>query len=251
MPGGGILTVRTANVTLDASPTTQTLQSGPGQYVLLAIGDTGHGISDQVREHLFEPFFTTKEVGQGTGLGLASVYGIVRQLGGIIQVESRLGEGTTFHIYLPRTDVEESHYASLAELSRTHAILVVEADEPVRRLAVRMLHALGYGVLATANASMALNLLRNTEVDLVITDILMPDTSGQVFAGQVRRLCPNVRVLYMSGYSEEAMRHHGLLAPDMQWVQKPFDQSRLADAVSRALASDSSTTMSGHEPMGD
>lgn len=246
MLAGGVLSIRTENVTADTRSDRAGTGIEAGHYILLSVGDTGHGIPDEVREHLFEPFFTTKEVGQGTGLGLASVYGIVRQLGGTIQVESRLGEGSVFQIYLPRTDiVDDLDMSTRHKRANTQTILVVEDDGAVRRLTARMLDALGYQVLDAPGASAALDLLRDHEIDLVLTDIVMPETSGQVFVDRLRRLCPNVDVIYMSGYSEEALKHHGLLTPGIHLIQKPFNQGQLADIVSRVLGQNKDSPAAG------
>jgi two-component system cell cycle sensor histidine kinase/response regulator CckA len=243
MPSGGKLTIETANVELDADYARGHLGVEPGQYVLLAVSDTGIGMSEEVKSHLFEPFFTTKEVGKGTGLGLATVYGIVKQHGGHIYVYSELGRGTTFKIYLPR------HYGEAELLGRrdeegfvprgSETVLVVEDEPAVRVVEVRVLREQGYRVLEAANGveAMRVALAHPGPIHLLVTDVVMPQMSGRELAERLRRIVPQLRVLYLSGYTDNAIVHHGVLDEGVAFLQKPFTASALARKVREVLDS--------------
>jgi PAS domain S-box-containing protein len=246
MPDGGTLTIETSNVEL-AGPTEVASTHGesaaqPGAYVLLSVSDTGTGMDDATLARVFEPFFTTKGVGKGTGLGLATVYGIVRQSGGLIQVDSRVGAGTRFQIYLPRVArVEAPRAATEAPAPRGaiigQRVLVVEDEEMVRKLVCRILKTAGYEVTAAANPGEAILITeRPSEViDLLLTDVVMPRMSGKELADRVRTGRPGIRVLYMSGYTDEAIDHHGVLEPGVHLISKPFTGDRLLAEVRSAL----------------
>jgi len=243
MPSGGKLTIETANVELDADYARGHLGVEPGQYVLLAVSDTGIGMSEEVKSHLFEPFFTTKEVGKGTGLGLATVYGIVKQHGGHIYVYSELGRGTTFKIYLPR------HYGEAEALGRrdeegfvprgSETVLVVEDEPAVRVVEVRVLREQGYRVLEAANGveAMRVALAHPGPIHLLVTDVVMPQMSGRELAERLRRIVPQLRVLYLSGYTDNAIVHHGVLDEGVAFLQKPFTAVALARKVREVLDS--------------
>ena len=242
MPSGGTLTIRTAGV--DAadvpveSPESMTLV---GPLVELSVQDDGVGMDERTLARLFEPFFTTKELGRGTGLGLATVYGIVRQSGGHIKVKSRLHHGSTFTVYLPRTEGPgERLEEPLAWMDRPRAagtVLVVEDEESVRRLASRVLRARGYRVLEARDGAQALELMRDHEgpVDLLLTDIIMPGLGGPALAERMRGGRPDLKVLYITGYSEEAIRQHGVLPAGGALLEKPFTAHQLAERVRAAL----------------
>ncbi len=241
MPGGGRLTLETANAALDQRYADQHADVVPGQYTMVAVSDTGSGIEPAHLERVFEPFFTTKEKGKGTGLGLAMVYGFVKQSGGHVGIYSELGHGTTVKLYLPRAvgpRAEPAPPAVAAELrGGAETVLVVEDDEPVRLLAGFELRAMGYRVIEAASGAEAMRLLEQGEVvDLLFTDIVMPGgMSGRELADAAWRLRPGLRVLFTSGYTENAIVHHGRLDAGLQLLPKPYRRADLARAVRVAL----------------
>ena len=241
MPTGGTLIIETANVKLGEAYAARHPGVEAGNHVMLAINDTGHGMTPEVRERIFEPFFTTKEAGKGTGLGLSTVYGIVRQSGGGIHVYSEPGRGTTFRIYLPRVG-EEPETESAVEREAalpggTETILLVEDDDAVRGMAVRILQELGYKVLTASDGAEALELCRDRTgpLDLLLTDVVMPGMSGRDLAEQLQGMFQGLRVLYMSGYTDEVVGQHGVLQTGQRLVQKPFDIAQMARQVRQAL----------------
>ena len=240
MPGGGLLLIETANVHLDADFGTHELGLEPGPYVRLSVTDTGEGMSQEVVNHIFEPFFTTKERGSGTGLGLATVYGIVNQCGGGIHVYSEEGFGTTFKVYFPITDetaiAEEELFDGLA--GRGETILVAEDEEGVREITRRILTRHGFNVMTAASGREALmKLIDNSgKVDLVLTDVVMPEMSGRELAMRVGELDKKTKVLYMSGYPAETMTDRGLIdAGALDHLQKPFNAAELVRKVRELL----------------
>jgi PAS domain S-box-containing protein len=243
MPDGGTLTIATRNVTLDAAYAR--LHSGvvPGRYVMLSVADTGMGMTDEVKGHLFEAFFTTKTEGKGTGLGLASCQTIIALSGGHITVESTLGLGSTFRVYLPRVDQPVELLArperAKVQLPRgTETVLVVEDEPSVRNLAVAILHAQGYQVLSAANGQEGLRVAREHEADsirLVVTDVIMPLMGGKVMAEWLRATYPHLKVLFTSGYTDEAIEHHGVLDPGVAFLPKPYTPASLARQVREML----------------
>jgi PAS domain S-box-containing protein len=244
MPSGGKLTIETANVTLKETYSQDHPGLAPGHYVMVSITDTGLGMSQEVKERIFEPFFTTKEMGKGTGLGLSMVYGIVKQSGGHIRVDSEPGKGTVFRVYLPRVDeppveVEEKEIGG-APLGK-ETILVVEDEEEVRRLAVRILERHGYRVLEASCVNDALALCKepNKPIHLILTDIVMPEMSGPQLAKQLSSLHPQLKVLYMSGYTDNAIVHQGDLKDGVNYIQKPFTMDGLAKKMREVLDKDS------------
>jgi two-component system, cell cycle sensor histidine kinase and response regulator CckA len=241
MPDGGRLTIETANVTLDESfgPLPE---GGAGDHVMLAVSDTGHGMTEAVKAHIFEPFFTTKETGKGTGLGLSTVYGIVQQSGGSIWVYSEPGQGTTFKIYLPlavaaRTK-RDSPPPRLPVSVGSETILLVEDEERVRRAARRILEGSGYTVLEAATGAEAVRLCEThpTPIGLVLTDMVMPEMGGRELSAHVVRLRPEAKILFMSGYTEDVALHHDVLAPGAMFLDKPFTPVSLTQKVREALA---------------
>jgi two-component system, cell cycle sensor histidine kinase and response regulator CckA len=243
MPKGGKMTIETADVELDSSYVVGHDIVQPGRYVMLAVTDSGSGMSEEVKAHLFEPFFTTKEVGKGTGLGLATVYGIVKQSGGYIWVYSEPGKGTTFKVYLPRVDAAPEAQAELptpANLTGTETILLVEDEEGVRRLAREVLQRQGYRVIEAARGDEALAMLMRESPDtvrLLISDIVLPGMSGPDLHERVRRLRPEVDVLFMSGYTDRAVQAQEVFPPGTAFLQKPFTPIALARKVREVLDS--------------
>jgi len=234
MPAGGKLTLETTNVTFDAENVSRYPELGPGQYVMLSITDTGIGMSGEVKAHAFEPFFSTKDVGQGTGLGLATCYGIVKQSGGHISVDSELGKGTTFKIYLPQVEGEKlrpQEQVSLDLPRGTETIMLVEDDSALREMATDLLGRLGYRVLAAANGKKALSLIeqRNDEsIDLLCTDVAMAEITGKELSDRIGALYPQTKTLFTSAYTEKAIDHPGVMGPRVALLQKPFTPSALA-----------------------
>ena len=255
MPRGGKLTISTANTRVDHQTTFRNRTLAVGDYVMLAITDNGMGMTEETKSHLFEPFFTTKGLGKGTGLGLATCYGIICQSGGDIRVYSELNSGTTFKIYLPRTDaaLEPVSTVDSKPLPRgTEAILVVEDDPAVRRLAVIILRERGYQVRESSNAFEALELIRkNSQFDLIITDVIMPQMSGKELYDQIKNHIPQTKVLLMSGYTDDALAHHGVLDEGLCFLEKPFSPSRLARKVREVLdAPDAPRSIPQHRSSG-
>jgi signal transduction histidine kinase/HAMP domain-containing protein len=241
MPDGGKLTIETANVDLDEAYARRHVAVVPGQYVMLSVSDMGVGMAPEVKGRIFEPFFTTKEQGKGTGLGLSTVYGIVKQSGGNIWVYSEPGKGTAFKIYLPRVDepIEEVKEDGVKEgLPRgSETILVVEDEEEVRKLVTRILRKQGYEVLETSNGDEALMVFKKwgRSVHLLMTDVVMPGMSGRALADRLASFQPKMKVLYMSGYTDNAIVHHGILGKGMKYIQKPFTVDGLAKKVREVL----------------
>jgi len=241
MPTGGRLIVEARNVTLDAAYAHDHFGTEPGEYVQLAVTDTGHGMSPEVRARAFEPFFTTKSAGKGTGLGLATVYGIVRQHGGNIWVYSEENSGTTFRIYLPRAAKGEVVALDLPEAARdlggTETILLVEDDEHVRKLTQQILEQKGYRLVVARDGAEALALLQRKHggIDLVLSDVVMPRMGGIDLAQQMERTCPEKPLLLMSGYTERGADSQDILAPDTPFLQKPFSRVDLLRAIRRVI----------------
>ena len=241
MPKGGRLTIETADVELDRSYVAAHVPTRPGPYVLLAISDTGVGMDGATKARLFEPFFTTKDPGRGTGLGLATVYGIVKQSGGYIWAYSELGHGTTFKIYLPRVaqtpEAPESTTSPPTPARGSETLLVVEDQEEVRKLTKRVLEAQGYTVLAAGNGFEALEMVERhpTQIHLMITDVVMPGMNGRELAQRACARRSDLKVLYVSGYTGEAVLQHRLLEPGVAFLQKPFTPDVLARKTREVL----------------
>ena len=246
MPTGGKLTIETVNVTLDGEYVKKHYNIEPGDFVMLSISDTGQGMSRELKKNIFEPFFTTKEEGKGTGLGLATVYGIIKQNNGEIIVYSEVGKGSTFKIYLPRAnDVpEEKNTLQQRECEEesiskgTETIMLVEDDEIVRKMSVDILARLGYTVLEAKNGEDAIQVYSrfHGKVDLLLTDVVMPKMSGVELAENMSRHCPDIKVLFMSGYTENAIVEHGVLADDVNFIHKPVTPKSLSKAVRKVLS---------------
>jgi len=242
MPNGGKLTIETANVELDEKYARNHVAVTTGRYVMLSVSDTGVGMTPEVREQVFEPFFTTKEKSQGTGLGLSTVYGIVKQSGGNIWVYSEPGKGTTFKIYLPHVDeplkeIEETTAAKNGLPRGSETILVVEDEEGVRKLVVRGLEGQGYRVLDAPQGLDAFLIAEKHQgpIHLLVTDVVMPKVNGRELAERMASIRPGIKVLYMSGYTDNAITHHGILEKGMNYIQKPFSVDGLARKVREVL----------------
>ncbi|MDX6399238.1 MAG: two-component system, cell cycle sensor histidine kinase and response regulator CckA, partial [Gaiellaceae bacterium] len=230
MSPGGRLTIRTRNVFLDEAAGAELWGAPAGEYVVLEVADTGTGMNEETLDHLFEPFFTTKAVGGGTGLGLSTVFGIVKQSEGYIKAESTIDAGTTFTIYLPRNETATQRRPTLA--ASTHGgnetILVVEDEPLVRNLIEKILGVRGYVVLSAGGAEEALRLSREHEIDAVVTDVVMPSVSGPELVEQLRLDRPGLRALLMSGYTSDAVLEQGVNDDDVAFIQKPFSADLLA-----------------------
>ena len=241
MPDGGKLTIETANAYLDEAYCRQNPEVEPGQFVMIAVSDTGSGMSPEVAARVFDPFFTTKPTGKGTGLGLSQVYGFVKQSRGHIKVYSELGDGTNVKIYLPRLigDAKEIRRATAEPIrtgDRSEVILVVEDDTMMRRLTTEALHELGYTVLESENAANALAILdRESDVKLLFTDVVMPDVNGKKLADEALRRRPNLKVIFTTGYTANAVVHGGVLDAGVHLISKPFSLDQLAAKVRTVL----------------
>ena len=241
MPGGGELTITTANTTLDKNDLKNFPELCAGAYVMLAIADTGTGMSEEVKAHLFEPFFTTKPPGKGTGLGLATCFGIVKQSTGHITVQSALGTGTTFRLYFP-------HVEAVAEPQRVRTmstevagggetVLLVEDEPAVREMAALTLREKGYTVFEAVNGQEGLCVARDHtgKIDLLLTDVVMPVMGGKELADAIHAIHPDTKILLTSGYTEDAIAHHGVLRPGIAFLQKPYMTATLARKVREVL----------------
>jgi PAS domain S-box-containing protein len=239
MPQGGTLTIGTANIQLDEHYASTHLNVKPGAYVALTVTDSGTGMPPEVIDRLFEPFFTTKGVGKGTGLGLASVHGIVNNIGGSINVYSELGHGSTFSVYLPQSNATETvsePAAPAASPTGTETVLLVEDAEALRVLTMRLLERQGYKVIAAANATEAERLFEwNPSIAILLTDVVMPGRSGPELALQLMARRPGLKVIYMSGYTDEAIVEHGVLKPGIAFLHKPFTSHMLGRKIREAL----------------
>jgi PAS domain S-box-containing protein len=248
MPTGGRLTIETGDVVLDRAYARTHRGAEPGRYVMLALSDTGIGMDEETQAHLFEPFYTTKEQGKGTGLGLATVYGIVKQSGGYVWVYSELGRGTTFKVYLPRVDEPPDavvRRSTLPAARGDETVLLAEDDAPVREALAQALEQKGYRLLRASDGQMALDLARGhpARIALLVTDLVMPGMTGRELALALLAERPDVRVIYMSGYADEAVVRHRVLERGLNYLQKPFaveDLARKAREVLDAPSGDSS-----------
>jgi signal transduction histidine kinase/CheY-like chemotaxis protein len=241
MPKGGRLRIQLAGAAFDEDDPKRPVAAAPGRYVRLSVTDTGCGMSPEIVSHIFEPFFTTKEIGRGTGLGLSTVYGIVDEAGGAIEVDTTVGRGTTFHIYLPETSaVPESGRAdatATAPAASSETVLLVEDEAMVAKLVAGALEKAGYTVLRAANAQEALAVVRSctAPIDLLLTDVVMPGMNGRELADEVVKLRPDIRVLYMSGYTDDALLVRGVKTNSASFIQKPFSMPELTVKIREVL----------------
>jgi PAS domain S-box-containing protein len=241
MPDGGKIMIETANVDLDEGYCALHPYVKPGRFVMLVVSDTGRGMSEEIKDHIFEPFFTTKERGSGTGLGLATTYGVVKQAGGSIEVYSEVGTGTTFKVYLPRVEeeaakpVKDDRPADLP--AGTETVLIVEDEGKLRGLCVQILEQLGYKVLQAGNGTEAIAVVQGygDRIDLLLTDVVMPGMNGSELATQLVQHNPGMKVLFTSGYTEDVISHHGVLAEGVSFIGKPYTLSALATKVREVL----------------
>jgi len=240
MPRGGRLTIETSNIEVDAAYAQSHYPMTPGSYVMLAVSDTGVGMDAGIQGHIFEPFFTTKEMGKGTGLGLATVYGIVKQSGGFIWVQSEVGKGTTFRIYFPFAQEEPSADAVMEQVvvaGGSETVLLVEDEEKVRSLMRRYLVARGYTILEARNGQEALVIAGHHKgaIQLLMTDVVMPSMGGRELAELLLPLHPGMKVLFVSGYTHDAIHHDGVMDSGATLLQKPFTAEVLAAKVREVL----------------
>jgi len=243
MPGGGKLVIETKNIILEDSYCKTHIGCTPGPHVRLSVSDNGEGMDKEVQQHIFEPFFTTKEVGQGTGLGLATVYGIIKQNNCSIDVYSEPGYGTTFNIYVPHVSGEREVQEVSEEdptVTNSGKILLVEDDPMLLEITQEMLESIGYTVIVAKAPLEAISLFEkyDTSIDLVITDVIMPFMSGKELIDKLKEIRPDIKVLFMSGYTADAIAHHGVLEKDMHFLQKPFRVRDLARKVGEIMAAD-------------
>ncbi len=258
MPEGGRLIVGTQNVYLDESYCEEHVGAEVGDYVMIAVSDTGHGIDEEAKERIFEPFFTTKEKGKGTGLGLSTAYGIVKQSGGYIWVYSEVNHGTTFKVYLPR--VEKSGEESGDGVEKIEAgrgvetVLMVEDEEAVRKMICDVLRHFGYEVIESRSAKEAISEVKGRgggEIDFLVTDVIMPEMGGRELAERLLKEDPGMHVLYISGYTDEAIVHHGVLDEEIHFLQKPFSPQTLAKRVRDILDLEKAPAQNRHGAGGE
>jgi CheY-like chemotaxis protein len=244
MPIGGKLTVETQNMFVDDAHASTRTPMEPGNYVVLRVSDTGLGMDEETKAHIFEPFFTTKKPGKGTGLGLATVYGVVKQSGGFIWVDSEPGKGTRFEVYFPRTDelpenaLAESQKKGNGSTARKKTILVVEDEQEVRELVCQFLTVSGYSVLTAKDGQEALETAERMgrSIHVVLTDVVMPNMRGTELGLRLKEKYPNLTIVYMTGYCEQEQPHHERFG-DAFVLQKPFSREAVARQISEALKS--------------
>jgi two-component system, cell cycle sensor histidine kinase and response regulator CckA len=242
MPSGGKLSVLTKNILVDDVQAAKRPPMIPGRYILLSVRDTGHGMDEATKAHIFEPFFTTKEIGKGTGLGLATVYGVVKQSGGFIWVDSSLGKGTTFEVYLPQVAGKQAIAGPEEKLPAvpggSETVLIVEDEAGVRELACQFLRVKGYNVLEADSGLDALDIARRHTgtIHLLLSDMVMPKMNGGDLAARLKAIRPEIRIAFMSGYSEFSRGDMSKGFPEAPVLQKPFSPASLVEIVRGALA---------------
>jgi CheY-like chemotaxis protein len=246
MPDGGKLDIRTENVDVDESLLAAHPDALPGKYVVMTVTDSGLGMDEKTLQSAFEPFFTTKEPGKGTGLGLATVYGIVRQSGGWIDVQSAMGKGSSFKIYIPQTDARQVPalpVVTAKAMRGTETVMVVEDQEAVRELAKTVLEAYGYRVLEASSGDAALAFVKqySQEIHLLVTDVILPGMNGMDLSKRLRTLRPKLKVLFISGYPAEVISRRGVLEPEVAYLPKPLSPESLVAKVREVLGEPSTT----------
>jgi len=245
--GVGKISIETGSITFDEAYCSNHPGFMPGEYVRLSVADSGCGMDDETIENIFEPFFTTKGAGEGTGLGLATVYGIVRQHNGFINVYSEPGYGSTFNIYLPRHGEEDTPLAKERPIAPitggTETILMVEDNAAILKIGTMMLERQGYTVLTAGSPGEALRFVGEYDgrIDLLLTDVVMPEMNGRDLAEKLKSLHPHMKKLFMSGYTADVIGHHGVLEKGLHFLQKPFSTRELAAKVRETLRSDASS----------
>ena len=241
MPSGGRIVIETANVHLSEGLVSRYLAPPPGHYVMIAVRDEGTGMTAEVLPHLFEPFFTTKTTLKGTGLGLATIYGVVKQGSGGISVESEVGRGSVFRIYLPRSDGQPAsadiHTAADRSAAGKATILIVEDDSGIRQLAEKVLRRSGYEVLTAGDGDQARAICERHggAIDVLLSDVVMPGMSGPLVAAMLARIRPEMKVVFMSGYTDDAAVRHGIMNQGVPFLQKPFTPEQLASKILEVL----------------
>jgi len=241
MPCGGCIALETTEVYLEESRRTRSGEAPPGRYVVLKVSDSGIGIDESIQGHIFEPFFTTKEPGKGTGLGLSIVYGIIKQSGGFIDLDSTPGQGSTFTIYLPRledgVELGPIKTSKQRKFRGEETILLVEDEDVLRSLLAKFMRLHGYTVLEARHGDAALHICEQYQgpIQLMVTDVVMPQMSGRVLADRIRSLRPDTKVLYMSGYTEDEVVQRGVADLSVAFLQKPFKPVELARQVRAIL----------------
>ena len=243
--GVGTITIETANVTVDEAYCREHPYVTPGEYVMVSFSDTGAGMDEATRERIFEPFFTTKGEGKGTGLGMSTVYGIVKQNGGFVHVYSELGQGTTIRVHFPRVqDEAEDLVEKVAEgsLGGTETVLIVEDEEQILMLSRRILEQFGYRVLTASTPGDAFRLAEEQEGDihLLLTDVILPEMNGKELKERIEAVRPGIKTLFMSGYTADAIARRGILEKGVDFLQKPFTLMSLARKVRQVLDSEKS-----------
>jgi len=239
--GNGKITIETSNAVFTEKSVYENPDVRAGQFIRLSVSDTGSGISKELLPHIFEPFFTTKENGKGTGLGLATIYGAVRQNNGFINVYSEEGRGTSFHIYLPRFVVEKQFEpepeVEFKLVGGAETILLVEDEASILNMGVMMLESLGYTVLSASNPYDAIKLAseKKYEIDLLLTDVIMPDMNGKEIVGKLQSENPRLKFIYMSGYTANVISKHGVLDEGVPFIQKPFSVNELSRIIREVL----------------
>jgi two-component system cell cycle sensor histidine kinase/response regulator CckA len=247
MPDGGMLEISTKNVDVGQRASEEHMDAVPGPYVLLTVNDSGTGMDETTLQSIFDPFFTTKQQGKGTGLGLAMVYGIVRQSGGWIEVSSKLGCGASFGIYLPRvngaSEPERAGSATVQALQGSETILIVEDEDSVRKLTKEILESYGYQVFEAANATEALRIgeQHSDEIQLLLTDVILPGMNGKALTERLQELISDIKVIFMSGYPADVMSSRGVVERDVSYLPKPFSPESLAVKVREVLTGGSSS----------
>lgn len=241
MPKGGNITIKTKKVHVTKEELLPEIEMKPGNYCYLSVTDNGSGMDEEIQAQIFEPFYTTKDKSEGTGLGLSTVFGIIKQNNGFIKVSSILGEGSTFHIYLP--SVDETSKSNKSKVSEPHnarnveTILIVEDDLHVQKLTESILQRAGYSLLTANNAAIGLQLIEDTSnnIDLLLTDVILPGLSGSDLALKSRKILPGIKVLFMSGYTDDIIAKHGILTEEIEYIQKPFTSHSLIKSVREVL----------------